>query len=299
VQAGKPTWTSSSFLLYAGGLTVLVSAIYALSYLSDRYGDAAFVGWSALVMAVLALVAAGFRARGEWIAAGVFAVATVVSFGVFAGAVEAWWGWLPSREGGLFGGFHLGVLLLELLIVVAALVAIRVFRFPLLGAVAALVGWYFVTDVLSSGGNWSAVVTLLVGLVFLILGWRIDRGPRQPYGFWLHAVAGLIVGGSLIFFWHHGDLRWALIAVGGLVYVALARLSARSSWAVLGAVGFLLAGAHFAIEWSRGTFGFFVDGEGQSLRAWVPPAVFAFVGFLLVVLGLLARRRAVGAATGH
>jgi hypothetical protein len=34
----KPTCTSASFLLYAGGLTVLGSAIGALSFLSGEYG---------------------------------------------------------------------------------------------------------------------------------------------------------------------------------------------------------------------------------------------------------------------
>ena len=34
----KPTWTSASFLLYAGGLTVLGSALGALAFLSSEYG---------------------------------------------------------------------------------------------------------------------------------------------------------------------------------------------------------------------------------------------------------------------
>src|SRR5262249_652693 len=144
--------------------------------------------------------------------------------------------------------------LLELLVLAAALVAMPVFRFPLLAAVATLVGWYFVTDVVSSGGNWSAVVSLFVGFMYLVVGVRVDRGAGRAYGFWLRAGAGLIVGGSLIFFWHSGDLRWALIAVGALGYAALARLTVRSSWAVLGAVGLFLAGGHFASEWTRGTF---------------------------------------------
>jgi hypothetical protein len=41
MAAGKPVWTTSSFLVYAGGLTVLFAAIGALSYLSGQFGAAA------------------------------------------------------------------------------------------------------------------------------------------------------------------------------------------------------------------------------------------------------------------
>src|SRR5438876_7457571 len=41
-------------------------------------------------------------------------------------------------------------------------VALRIFRFPLLVFIAVAALWFFVTDVLSGGGNWSATVTLVV-----------------------------------------------------------------------------------------------------------------------------------------
>ena len=39
----KPVWTTSSFLIYLGGLTVLGAAIAALSYLANNYGDFGYV----------------------------------------------------------------------------------------------------------------------------------------------------------------------------------------------------------------------------------------------------------------
>ena len=44
----QPRWTSASFLLYAGGIVVLVAAAQSLQQLAEDYGDAAFVGWAAL-----------------------------------------------------------------------------------------------------------------------------------------------------------------------------------------------------------------------------------------------------------
>ncbi len=108
--------------------------------------------------------------------------------------------------------------------------------------------WYFVTDVLSSGGNWSALVTLFVGIVLFFIGLSIDGGDSRPYGFWVHFVAGLTVGGSLLYFWHSGDFRWTLIIIASLVFAVIGTAARRSSWTVLGAVGLALATGHFALD---------------------------------------------------
>jgi hypothetical protein len=294
VDVRKPVWTSASFLLYAGGLTVLFSALGALGYLASAYGHAAFAGWSLLVLAVLYGIAHAFRRRGHWIASGIFAYASVLAWAVFVGALWVWFGWLTLGNAGRFPfhGFSVARLSLELLVLAAALDDTRRFRFPFITSITVLVGWLFVTDLVSGGGGWSAVVTLLVGLAYLAAGAVTDR----PSAFWLHLAAGLLVGGSLLYWWHAGDARWALVAVVALLYVAIARSTNRSSWAVLGTAGLLAATSHFAEEWahgSRGAAGLF-GLPVFEFRGWVPPLVFAFTGFLLVALGFgLARRSTV------
>ncbi|HSX22105.1 MAG TPA: hypothetical protein VLE97_04935, partial [Gaiellaceae bacterium] len=62
----KPTWTTASFLLYAGGLTVLGGALAALGYLSQQYGSAAYAGWAAFILVVLYGIATRLKARGHW-----------------------------------------------------------------------------------------------------------------------------------------------------------------------------------------------------------------------------------------
>jgi hypothetical protein len=288
VDVPKPTWSSGSFLLYAGGFTVLAAASSGLQVAGKGNGDAGFVGWSALVLAVLALIAGMFRRRGDWLAAGIFAFATVIAWAVFLGALFSWWGWL-AHQGNPFDGFHPSVLLLVLLVLAGALAALSRFRFPLLVAVACVTAWYFVTDLVSNGGGWSAIVTAFVGVFFLVVGSTVDRGPRRPYGFWLHLAAGLAIGGGLVYFCHTSDWDFAVVAVGGLLYVALGRRLGRSSWTVIGALGLFAAAAHFTIQWSDYQFAFL---QPQSAyRTWVPPVVLAFLGFLYVALGLLAERR--------
>jgi len=280
VDVVKPRWSSSSFLLYAGAFVVLASATAAYAYLSTQFGEAAFAGWTLLMLVVLAALAVGLRDRGPWIAAGLFAYLTVSAFGTFVGALFTWWGWGGTSDTDVFDGWHWVTWLLVVLILVAATLALVLYRFPLLVLTIAVLFWYLVTDIVSGGSSWSAVVTLFVGLVYLGAGLASNR----VYGFWLHVASGLLVGGALLYWWHSSTLDWWLLFAAGLVFIAIGRVTHRSSWTVLGALGMLGAAAHFAVDWTNGGLAFFMNG-GET-RAWAPIVVFAVLGFLFVALGL-------------
>jgi hypothetical protein len=284
VRAG---WASASFLAYTGALTILLAAVWLESTLSDRYQAAAFVGWSALVLAGAGACAFAARRRERPLLAGLFAFVSVGLFAVFVAALEDWFGWL-SRDSPLHG-FHLSLLLLEVLTAIAALWALHVFHHPLLVLAAAGVGWFFVTDLLSSGGNWSAWVTLLFGLFLL----PIALGVNPVYGFWLNVVSGVTIGGALLWFWHSGDWDFILIGLAGLAYVFFGGATRRSSWTVLGAFGLLLTAAHFIDKWSGGSLNplsLIFGGEGPR-HAWARPFGFVVLGFVYVALAIVVRAR--------
>lgn len=293
VDVRKPTWSTSSFVLYVGGVTVLGASAGALAFLSSSYGDAAFVAWTLLPLVMLYAIAHDFRRRGEWLAAGLFIVVDMVVWIVFLGALEAWFGWLPDPDKPPFDGWHWGLWLLLVVVIVTAFVDLSQFHFPLLVVFPTVLGWFLIVDVLSGGGGWAAVLTLFIGLVYVAIGAGLDGGPRRPYGFWVHAVAGALIGGALLYWWHSSTLDWALVAATGIVYVAMARATRRSSWAVLGVAGFLAATSYFGAKWSNMAAFPILEpqGAGEPVREWVPPLVFGIVGLFLVLLGLSARDR--------
>lgn len=288
MQAFRASWSSASFLLYAGGIAILLATSGLLNALSGDYGDAAFLGWSVLVFVVLGDLAFGARFVARPRTAGLFAVSAVVALAVVVGAFEEWAGWLAHTDAP-FSGFHVDHFVIELTLIVGAAVARRFFHFPLLVFVAATSGWFFVTDVLSNGGNWSATVTLVFGIAALLIGLGSDR----VYGFWVQVVAGLTIGGALLWFWHTSHTDWILIALTALVYVALAARLGRSSYAVLAALGLLFSTTHFAEEWFHApTPPFFESEYSESRRAWAAALLYALYGLVLMLLGLwLARRR--------
>jgi hypothetical protein len=285
VKAVRAGWTSASFLLYAGALIVLVAAFAWLGVIASEHGKGAFAGWTALFYGVSEVCAFGLLFAGRRLAAGLFQFVALGMFAVMVGAFFSWFGWLPENDRP-FGGFHLGLLALELIVLLAALVDMVIFRFPFLMAIAAPVGWYFVTDVLSSGGNWSATVTLLVGLALFVLGLALDGGASRPYGFWVHVTAGLTVGGALLYWWHSTDADWALIIVTALVFVAVGAAARRSVYAVLGVVGLALATGHYS---GRETFSL------EAPTTWAVPVAYLCLGFFLAFLGLLLQRRGAAA----
>jgi hypothetical protein len=298
-------WSSASFLAYLGGFTVLSAAGALLTVQSNDHGAGSFVLWAALIFAVFVALASAARKTGHYVIAGLLALSCVVAFTVFVGSILDWFGWLHHLTDG-FDGFHFWLLVLELLALVAAVVALRIFRFPLLVFVVAVSGWYFTTDLISNGGNWSAIVTIAAGLVLLMAAVSADAGESDLNGFWLHVVSGLTLGGGLLWFFHDGDVDWILVGAASVGYIALGDRLARSSWVVLGAWGMLQTASHFADKWSQAgeglffplfylfPFGLSFDGEYSQTHEhqWIGPLIFAAVaGVFFAIALLLARRR--------
>lgn len=307
MNAVRVPWSSASFLAYLGGLTILGAILSLLGVQSSEHGAFGFVFWSLFIFAVLAGFAYAARSFGHFVIAGLLSVSTVVAFVVFLGAVLDWFGWLADINEPTFEGFHVSLLFLELSLVVAAAVALRIFQFPLLVFLVAGGAWFFTTDFLSGGGDWSAILTIVIGFILLLAGIAVDDGSSRPFGFWLHVVAGLTLGGGLIWFFHDSGFDWIVIALIGLLYITLGDRLGRSSWVVLGAWGILQTTSYFADKWSEISLGFFpvfylfpfvalsgFDGgfEERNAHEWAGPLAFAVAGIAFIWIGLwLARRR--------
>ena len=292
----RPRWSSSSFLMYAGAFVILFAMVTLLGWLAVENGDGGFFGWSLLVFAVIAVIAVGFELSGERVAAGLFAFVSLIAFSVAAGAFEDLIGILDDSGQGPFDGFRIGLLLLALIIITAGFILLARFRFPLIVLVIAFVSWFFLVDLVSGGGTWSAIVSIFVGLVFMLIGAGADRA----YGFWIHVVAGLAIGGAFLYLWNSANWEWILIGLIALVYFLLASGLDRSSYAVFGAIGLLLAWSHFVEKWTDTSveppLGFDPTSPGITetsgdASVWGAALLYAMYGLALVAIGLWIDRR--------
>jgi hypothetical protein len=281
---------TGSFLAYTGALTALVASVAWLGVISDDHGQGTFAGWSVLFWLLAEVLAFALLGRGHRVAAGLFGFVGLGLFALMVGAFFSWFGWLPHDKP--LGGFHIGILALQLLVLIAAAIDLGIFKFPLFALVLAGLGWYFVTDLVSSGGNWSAWVTLFVGLFLFVMGLANDGGDTRPYGFWVHVVAGLTIGGALLYWWHSSDFQWALIIVVGIVFMAVGAGIRRSSYAVLGTIGLFLATWHYAAgSGSSGSVDIFGAQTPSRPASWAGPVAFLCLGLFLALLGMVFWRR--------
>ncbi len=297
----KPIWTSSSFLVYTGGLTVLLGGLVALGYLSSQYGKGALAGWSLLILAVLYAIAHAFRIRDRRIAAGIFAFASVIAWAVFIAFLFTWFGW--TGVSGSFSHWSWARLAFWLLILAAAWDDRRRFGFPFIRLISLVVAWIFVIDLITNGGNFTAAVTLVVGLVYLAAG----RILKEPSSFWFHLMAGLLIGGPVLYWWHTSDAQWAIVSIVAFLFVGVAYATRRSTWAVLGTIGFFAATFHYVVGSPTAIAEQTIGGGGttctataagetctstsvSAISAWSPALALGLLGFWLVVLGLAGRR---------
>jgi hypothetical protein len=302
--AVRVPWSGVAFLAYLGGITVLLATGALLGVLASDHGAGGFALLTLLVLAVSLVLSFGGLIASHKLAAGLFALTTVLSFVVFVGSLMSWIGWLDDVNLD-FDGFDLARLFLVLVAVVASAFALAIFRFPLFVLVLATTTYFFVTDLISNGGDWSAIVSILVGLVIFAAAVGVDLGESSRYGLWLHVVAGAVIGGGLLWFFHDSDVDFILVAVIALAYMAIGDGLMRSSWIVLGAWGILQTAEHFAAKWSTiGDVLFFFlpfpffpfqDGsfdEQPPAHEWAGALVFIAAGLVFVAIALvLAQRR--------
>jgi hypothetical protein len=305
VTETKPIWTTSSFLVYTGGLTILGGAIAGLGYLAAQSnGNGAMVAWSLLFLVILYGIALALRVADRWLAAGIFAFVSVIAWAIFLVYLFLWFGWDSVTAS--FGDWSFPKMLVYLLVLASASFDRMVFKFPFIRLISAVVFYLFVVDLLTSGhGNWFTWVTLFIGFLYLLAGTALGK----PSAFWLHFVGGAFIGFSLLSWFHTSDFDFALILVFSLVFVLVGYATKRSSWAFYGTIGFFAATVHYVVGSPTALFqGIFGIGQqcisppsspgpgictslGPHISPWAPALAFGLLGFWLVALGMLGKPR--------
>ena len=65
MNAVRVPWSSASFLVYLGGITILFATAIAAHVQAESHGSAGLVLWAFLIF--LAVSAAALRRRGPWV----------------------------------------------------------------------------------------------------------------------------------------------------------------------------------------------------------------------------------------
>ena len=97
----KPIWTSATFLVYTGGLTVLLGGLAALGYLAASNGSGATAAWALLILVILYAVAHALRCGPARSPPASSPSRQCIAWAAFVGA-PSWSGSAGSASGGSF-----------------------------------------------------------------------------------------------------------------------------------------------------------------------------------------------------
>jgi hypothetical protein len=191
-------------------------------------------------------------------------------------------GWWPQADPGAYRDYHVwvkgGWVAMEVMTVVAGIVAIRLVRFPFITFPIAFALWYLSMDLapLFFGGadlvtDEREIVSLVFGGFLLIVAYFIDRRCNEDFAFWIY-LFGLAAfwGGLSLLDVDNEFLKfiYCLINVGLLFLSIFLR---RRVFAVFGSIGILGYLGYLSYELFKDSLFF--------------PFVLTFLGVLLILLG--------------
>lgn len=249
-QAPKQRFDLPHVLWYFGAL-IIISAMGLFSTLAfSLIGPGALLA-TAVVYAV-GFVLLGHRMwhRNGLITPGGLLITAAVSMAPLAifSAQEMFglWGELgkPGQFKSFFHWIKGGFVPMEVGTILAALVAIRFYRFPFILFIAAVALWFMSMDLAEwlkgSSASFSERrnVSLIFGLVLIPVAWAIDLRRRdQDFGFWIHLVGIVTFWCGLTFQESSSELGKFLYFLINLGLIGLAVYLSRRVYAVFGGIG--------------------------------------------------------------
>ena len=160
----------------------------------------------------------------------------------------------PREYKDFFPYINASWLYMELVTIIAAIIALRFYPFPFIMMIAAVALWFMSMDLAAlfqrsdvSDFELRRQVSLWFGLAVMAVAWLIDLTWRERrFGFWLHLAGAAAFWGSLTM--HEGAHEWQAFPYC-LINIALVFLSVylgRRIYAIFGAIGIAIYLGHLA-----------------------------------------------------
>lgn len=235
---------------------------------------------------------AGYRVAGGLL---IFVATGIVPLLVYT--LQRWLGLWPDASLQYADFYNLirpNWLAMEVVSIVAALLVVRVTRFPLVVLLIAFWGWYLSMDLahwvggapMWEMGDREQAVGVAVGALMLVLGVVLQRRARLDYALWLYIFGHLAVMGhlSVLAFQYEGLLGLLFIATY-LGFVVASVVLQRRVFLVFGAIGCYSYTSYLAFRVFEGSLGFTFALAAVGLLV-----LLSAVGYQRYIQGWLERR---------
>jgi hypothetical protein len=243
-------------LWYAGALIVMGAMTLFSTLAFEAMGGTALTV-TALVYAALFLLAGHhlWHRRGLHTPGGLMVVVAVAMAPLAVYGIQDAFGlWGDGGDPGRYRDFFVWIkgswLPMEIVTVIASLLALRFYPFPFMVAILAIGLWFMSMDLtpwllhgrdMTWSETWTArqTVSMIFGLIMIGAAWFIDlkRDSRQDFAFWLHLYGLLAFWGAMTISDSSSELAKLLYCVINVGLVLLSVFLLRPIYAVFGAIG--------------------------------------------------------------
>ena len=197
-------------------------------------------------------------------------------------------GWWSHGPPGAYRDFFRWIkgswLLMDGAAVVAAMIALRFYRFPFIVMPLAIALWFASMDLAPwiFGDRWASwesrqILSVWFGLFVLALAWIVDLRARGDFAFWLHPFGLLTFWGGLTSMDSDSELSKALYCALNVLVLLLSIFLQRRVSAVFGALGVASYLGHLSYRVFRDSLLF--------------PFALSLIGVAVIGLGLLYFKR--------
>lgn len=293
-QGGAPSRLAAVFdlvhvLWYAGALIVIGAMGLFSTVAFNQLGAGALVA-TALGYAIL-FTAAGhylWHAKQLPVAGGLLIAVAVAMTPLAVFGIQdlfGWWGRFgdPGEYKEFFVWIKGSWVPMEIVTLIAALVAVRAYPFGFIAMVAAGALWFLSMDLTPWFGgeadfDWALrhKVSMWFGLGLILVSWGFDlRQKRADYAFWLHLAAIAAFWGGLTLQYSESELAKFLYCLINVGLIGLAIFLSRRVYAVFGAIGVAFYLGHLAEKVFKDSLLF--------------PFALSLIGVAIVAMGLVYR----------
>jgi hypothetical protein len=276
-------------LLWYAGALIVIGAMGLFTTLAFEAMGGAALATTALIYAALFAAAGdhlwhrrGLPTPGGLLIAVAVAMAPLATFGI----QDALGWWNSDGPPGRYHGFYLWIkgswLPMEIVTILAGLLALRFYRFPFIVAIIALALWFMSMDLTpwlfqNEDPIWAArkQVSMMFGLAVLALAWLVDvkRNPRRDFAFWLHLAGLLAFWGGLTLSDSNSEAAKALYCLINVAFVLLSVFLMRRAYALFGTLGVSLYLGYLAAQVFEDSLLF--------------PFALSLIGILVIAAGLV------------
>lgn len=285
----RPRFDLTHLLWYAGALIVIAAMGLFTNEAWSRFGGKALT-ITALVYAA-AFTAAGaylWHRRGLRTPGGLLITVAVTMAPLAVYGVQDALGWWSHGAPGAYRDFFHWIkgswLIMDGATVLAALIALRFFRFPFIVMPLAVALWFASMDLTPwiFGEKWAdwenrKIISIWFGLFVLAVAWLVDLRAKGDFAFWLHLFGLLTFWGGLTAMDSDSELSKALYCALNVLLLLLSIFLQRRAYAVFGALGIASYLGHLSYRVFKDSLLF--------------PFALSLIGVAIIGAGLLYFRR--------